>query len=76
MKQKTADALKASKLTSSKTVLSSGKNILIGILNQMESTLKVTTVQTFESTYTIFNKDIPLWGVPHHVAEKLMTINC
>ena len=33
-----------SKSTHSKTVLSSGKNILIGVLHQMESILKVTRV--------------------------------
>ena len=35
---------KASKSTSSKTVLSSGKNISIGVRHRMESTLKVTEV--------------------------------
>ena len=44
MRQKMAEALKASKSTNSKTVLSSGKNILIGVLHQMESTLKVAEV--------------------------------
>ena len=37
---------KTSKLMSSKTVLSSGKNVLIGVLHQMESTLTVTEVET------------------------------
>ena len=40
--QKMAEALKASKLTSSKTVLSTGKDISIGVLHQMDSILKVT----------------------------------
>ena len=44
VKQKTAEALKDIKIMSSKTVLSSGKNVLIGVLHQMESTLKVTEV--------------------------------
>ena len=49
-KQKMAEALKASKSMSSKTVLSSGKNISVGVLHQMERTLKVT------EEYTIFYK--------------------
>ena len=44
VKQKTAEALKASKSMSSKTVLSGGKNVLIGVLHQMQSTLKVNEV--------------------------------
>ena len=44
VKQKMAEALKGIKLTSSNTVLSSGKNFLIGILHLMENTLKVTEV--------------------------------
>ena len=44
VKQKMAEVLKATKLTSSKTVLSSGKNILIGALHRMESALKVSAV--------------------------------
>ena len=40
-----AEALKASKPTSSKIVLSSsGKNVSIGVLHLMEGTLKVTVV--------------------------------
>ena len=44
VKQKMAEALKASKSTSSNTVLSSRQNVLTGVLYQMESTLKVTEV--------------------------------
>ena len=44
VKQKMAEALKGIKSLSSKTVLSSGKNVLIRILHQMESTLKVTSL--------------------------------
>ena len=44
VKQKTAEALKGIKMMSSKTVLSSGKNVLIGVLHQMKSTLKATKV--------------------------------
>ena len=44
VQQKMAEALKVSKSMSSKTVWSSGKNILIGLLKQMESTKKVTEV--------------------------------
>ena len=42
--KRTAEALNASKSASLQTVLNSGKNILVGILHQMESTLKVTEV--------------------------------
>ena len=44
MKQKMAEALKASKWRSSKTVLSSRKNVSIGVLHQMEGIFKVTKV--------------------------------
>ena len=44
VKQKMAEALNGIKTMSSKTVLSRGKNGLIGVLHQMESTLKVTEV--------------------------------
>ena len=44
VKQKMAQALKGIKIHEFKTVFSSGKNILIGVLHQMESTLKVTEV--------------------------------
>ena len=40
-----AEALKGVKINNSKTVLSSGKNISIGVLHQMESTLKVTEIK-------------------------------
>ena len=39
-----AEALKGIKIEEFKTVLNSGKNISIGVLHQMESTLKVTEV--------------------------------
>ena len=39
-----AQALKGIKIDEFKTDLSSGKNILLGVLQQMESTLKVTKV--------------------------------
>ena len=45
VKQKMAEALKGIKATSLKTVLSSGKNISMSVLHQMEErTLKVTEV--------------------------------
>ena len=44
VKQKMAGVLNASKPTSSKPVLNSGKNVLIGILYHTESNLKVTEV--------------------------------
>ena len=56
VKQKMAEALKASKWTSSKTVLSSARNISIGVSYQMESTLKVTEIYTCKNKYTIFYK--------------------
>ena len=44
VKQKTAEALKGIKIDEFKTVLSSEKKVLIDVLHQMESTLKVTRV--------------------------------
>ena len=44
VKQKTAEALKGIKIDEFKTVLSSGKDISIVVLHQIESTLKVTKV--------------------------------
>ena len=44
MKQKMAEALKVIKIDKFKIVLSSGKCVLIGVLHQIESTLKVTGV--------------------------------
>ena len=44
VKQKKAEALKSIKINKFKNCLSSGKNVLIGELHQMESTLKVTEV--------------------------------
>ena len=44
VKQKTADALKGIKIKNSNTVLSSGKNVSIGVLHQIDSTFKVTEV--------------------------------
>ena len=42
--KQTAAALRGTKIDEFKTILSSGKNISIGVLHQMESTLKVTEV--------------------------------
>ena len=50
------------KWMSPKTVLSSGKNILIGVSPQMEGTLKVTEVYTRTSECTVFYEYIPVWG--------------
>ena len=44
VKQKMAEALKDIKTVELKTVVSSGKHVSIGVLHQMESTLKVTEV--------------------------------
>ena len=38
------EALKVSKLMSSQTVLSGGKKVSVGVLHQMESSVKVTEV--------------------------------
>ena len=54
VKEKTAESLKGIKITSSKTVLSSGKKVLISVLHQMESTLKLTEVSTCKNKYTTF----------------------
>ena len=43
-KQKTAEALKGIKIDEFKTVLSSGENVSLGVLHQMESTLKVSKI--------------------------------
>ena len=42
--KKMAEALKGIKINEFKTVLSSGKNMSIGVLHQMESTFKVTDI--------------------------------
>ena len=42
--QKTGEALKGIQIGKFKTVLSSGKNASIGVLHEMESTLKVIEV--------------------------------
>ena len=39
-----AEALKGFKIDEFKTVLSSGQNISIGVLHQMESTLRMTEI--------------------------------
>ena len=56
VKQKMAEALKSIKINGTKTVWGSGKNVLIGILRQMESTLKVAEIETCKNKYTIFYK--------------------
>ena len=44
VKQKTAKALKGIKIDEFKNCFATGKKVLIGVLHQMESTLKVTEV--------------------------------
>ena len=44
VKQKPAETLKGTKIDKFKNCLSSGKKVSIGVLHQMESTLKVTEV--------------------------------
>ena len=53
-KQKTAEALKGIKIDEFKTVLSSGENVSLGVLHQMESTLKVPEIFMCKNKYTIF----------------------
>ena len=63
---------------SSKTVLGSGKNILIDVLHQMESTLKVTEVLTCKNKYSFFiNKfqvlgGLPLYTYPRDSSKNLL----
>ena len=45
VKQKTAEALKGIKIDESKTILSSGMEVWIGVLHQTESTLKAELLQ-------------------------------
>ena len=51
-KQKMAEALKGIKIKF-KTVLSSGKNVVIGVLHQIESTWKVTEVETCKNKFWV-----------------------
>ena len=44
VKQEMVETLKGIKIKELKTVLNSGKNVSIGVLHQMVSTLKVTEV--------------------------------
>ena len=50
-----AEALKGIKIEF-KTDLSSGKNVSIGVWHKMESTLKVTEVETCKNTQFLINK--------------------
>ena len=47
--------------------MSSGKNVSIGALHQLESTLKVTEIYTCKNKYKIFYKQILgiYWDPPH-----------
>ena len=56
MKQKMAEALKGIKVNEFKNCLSSGNNVSIGALHQMERTLKVTDDYTCKNKYTTFYK--------------------
>ena len=64
VKQKMAETLKGIKINKSKTVLSSGKNVLIGVLHKMESTLKVMEDYTCKNKYTIFMNKFYFGGFP------------
>ena len=54
MKRRTVKALKG--IDEFKKYFEQWKNILLGVLHQMESTLKVTEVKTCKNKYTIFYK--------------------
>ena len=56
VKQKTAETLKSIKIDESNCFEQWKKNVSIGILHQMESTLKVTGVWTYKKKPTIFYK--------------------
>ena len=53
---KTAEVLKGVKIDWVQKVVSSEKNVLIGVLHQIESTLKVTEVKTCKNKYTVSYK--------------------
>ena len=56
VKQKTAEALKGIKIDEFKKCFEYfEKNVSIGVLHQMESTLKVTEAETCKDKYTTFN---------------------
>ena len=67
MRQKIAEALKGIETDEFKMVLSSGKKVLIGILYQMESTLKITEVETCKNKYTIFIYKFCVLGPPSYL---------
>ena len=50
VKQKMAEAIKGTKIDKFKTCFEQWKNISIGVLHQIESTLKVTKVETCKNT--------------------------
>ena len=56
MKQKAAEALKGIKIEEFKNCFEQWETFSIGVLHQMESTLKVTEVLKCKNKYTIFNK--------------------
>ena len=55
-KQKTAEVLKDIKIDAFENCFEQWKNVSIGVLNQMESALKVTEVYTCKNKRTIFYK--------------------
>ena len=54
MKQKTAEALKGIKIDKFKNCFEQWKKGSVGVLHQMENTLKVMEVSTCKNKYTIF----------------------
>ena len=56
LKQKMTEALKGIKIDEFKNCFEEWKNILIGILHQMENILKVTEVQTYKNKNNFFYK--------------------
>ena len=56
MKQKIVEAIKGIKSHEFKNCFEQWEKVLIGILHQMESTLKVTEIYICKGKYTIFSK--------------------
>ena len=56
VKPEMAEALKGINTDEFKNCFEQWKKVLIGVLHEMESALKVTKIYMCQNTYTIFNK--------------------
>ena len=56
VKPEMAEALKGINTDEFKNCFEQWKKVLIGVLHEMESSLKVTKIYMCQNTYTIFNK--------------------